>query len=347
MRKLLLPSLLAMSLAGAFPAVLAQSIGGPRVPPLAPSAAPAADPAIELIRNGPIKVQQGDYDAELTRLPAEARAGFGTDIGRINTLLSSILITKTLASQARAAGLDRDPETQRRIALEIDRVLSLLQQQRLEEQWAREFDERPGMEKGARERWLTQQDKFRTSGQVQVTHILFEVPKRRREDALVLARETRAKIVAGADMNALAKELSDDPSAQRNNGRLDWRSRGELDPQFARAAFALSKPGELSEPVQSKYGYHLIRLEAKRQGNVIPFDEVKAGILAEMKKAYVEQRRAERLAEIRNDPAIVVNEPAVEALVKRIDPELLKKIHEDAAAAQAARGTEGRSPVAR
>jgi peptidyl-prolyl cis-trans isomerase C len=194
---------------------------------------------------------------------------------------------------------------------------------------------------------LTQPDKNRRPDQVQVTHILIEIPKHKREEALKLIQDARAKILAGADMNQLAREISEDPSAQRNDGRIDWRSRNELDPQFARAAFALAKPGDVSEPVQSKFGFHVIRLDAKRQGAAIPFDQVKDRILAEMKKGYVEQKRSEQLALIRNDPKIVVNEPAVDALVKRVDPELLKKIHEDAAAAETARAAEPRSPVAR
>jgi peptidyl-prolyl cis-trans isomerase C len=327
--------------------VQAQSISGANPPPAAVVAAAAADPSIELIRNSSVKVLQGDYDTELLRLPAESRSGFGTDINRINTLLGSLLVNRTLAAEARIAGLDRDPVIQRRISLEVDRVLALALQQQLEEQWAKEFDARPGMDQAARERWLAGQDRYRTPEQVQVTHILFEVPKRKREDAFRMAQEARAKVVAGADMNALAREISDDPSAQRNNGRLDWRMRNELDPQFARAAFALAKPGELSEPVNSRFGWHVIRLDAKRQGTVIPYDQVKAAILGEMRKAYVEQKRTERLASIRNDPSIVVNEPAVNALVKRIDPELLDKLHEDGAAAQAKRSAEGRDPVAR
>lgn len=343
-----LPWLLAALGAGVAAAANAQPVmpGQSKAPPAV--AAPAADPAVELLRNARTTVTQGDYDAELSRLPPDMRPGFGTDINRINTLLGALLINKTLGAEARAAGLDRDPEVQRRIALETERLLGQILVQRLEDQAGKEFDARPGMEVAARERWLTQQEKYRSPEQVQVTHILIEVPKHKREEALRIAQEARAKIVAGADMNALAKEISEDPSAQQNGGRLDWRTREQLDTQFARAAFALAKSGDLSQPVLSKYGYHVIRLDDKRAGTQRSFESVKGAIIAEMRKAYVEQQRNDRFASIRNDPTIVVNQPAVESLVKRLDPEQLRKANEEAAArgAEKAAAPKG-SPVVR
>jgi peptidyl-prolyl cis-trans isomerase C len=346
------PSLLVALAAGAAFAANAQPAmpGAPMAgPAVAAVITPTADPATELLRNARATITQGDYDAELSRLPPDMRPGFGTDITRINTLLSALLVNKTLSVDARAAGLDRDPEFQRRVALETERLLAQILIQKLDDDAAKEFDARPGMEVAARERWLTQPDKYRASDQVQVTHILFEVPKHKREEAQRLAQDARAKIVAGADMNALAKEISEDPSAQQNGGRLDWRSREQLDPQFARAAFALAKPGELSPPIQSKFGIHVIRLDDKRAGGQRTFASVKDSIIAEMRRAYVEQKKIDRFAVIRNDPAIVVNEPAVEALVKRVDPELLRKATEDATAAAAQRAAQPKdtSPVVR
>ena len=348
MRKPIVPLLLAALAMGAIPAAVHAQPVMPGSPKAAAAAAPAADPSVALLRNGRTIVTQGDYDAELSRLPENIRPGFGTDITRINVLLASMLVNKTLSAEARAAGLDRDPDFQRRVALETERLLAQMVVQKLEEEAGKEFDARPGMEQAARERWLTQPEKYRASDQVQVTHILIEVPKHKREDALKIVQEARAKIVAGADMNALAKEISEDPSAQQNGGRLDWRAREQLDTQFARAAFALAKPGDLSQPVQSKFGYHIIRLDDKRTGGQRPFASVKDSIIAEMRKAYVEQKRNERYAAIRNDPAVVVNQPAVDALVTRIDPEMLRKANEDSAAAAAERAAQPKgSPIAR
>ena len=325
-------------------AVLAQSPVAATVTPApaAPAAsaatahdAPAATTAPDtvLIRNGLTTLTRGDYDLEITRLPAEARGGFGTDAARVNGLLNRLLVSKTMAAEARKAGMDKLPELQQRIAWETERMLAAMYIESIEAEAAKEFNARPGIEVAARERWVADADKYRTPEQASVTHILFDLSKHSKEDALKLAQEARAKIVAGADMNALAKEISEDPSARGNAGRIENLPRDRMDPEFARATFALKAPGDLSEPVLSRFGYHVIRLEGKRPSVLRPFPEVKEQIIAEMRRQYVDQRRNERIAAIRNDPQIVVNEPAVEALVIRVDQDAFRKAMEQAKAA--------------
>ena len=138
-------------------------------------------------------------------------------------------------------------------------------------------------------------------------------------------RRTRGRIVAGADMNALAKEISEDPSAKRNDGRLDWFTRDRMDPAFTQAVFALGKVGDVSEPVKSRFGWHVIRLDGRRGGGTRPYDDVKAEIVADLRKAYVEERRAARIAELRDDPKTVINDAAIELLYLRPDPEAIKR----------------------
>jgi peptidyl-prolyl cis-trans isomerase C len=163
---------------------------------------------------------------------------------------------------------------------------------------------------------------------VSATHILFEVPKHPSEEARKLAADARARIVAGTDMNALAKEISDDPSAKRNGGHLELFAAGQMDPAFARAAFGLKKVGDVSEPVQSKFGWHVIRLDAREPAGTRPFDEVKNDLIQEARRAYIEERRKVRIEELRNDPKPTVNNAAIDAMVIRADPEMIRKATE-------------------
>src|SRR6185295_5838457 len=146
-------------------------------------------------------------------------------------------------------------------------------------------------------------------------HILFDTTKRSSEAALAAAKETRAKIVAGADMGALAKELSDDTSAAKNSGKIPAVTRGKTDPAFEQAAFALKNPGDLSEPVLSRYGYHIIKLEARKPARQRTFDEAKRETLAEMKQKYITEAREAAVKSIRSDTRIQVDQDAVESLV--------------------------------
>jgi len=301
--------------------------------PVAPGPIPAAPAAsisddTVLIRNSRAAVTKADYDGELLRIPADIRAGYNTSPTRVSNLVNNLALTKTLAAEARAKGLDKTQDAQRRIASEVERILSAALLAEFEAEAGREFDARTAMEPAARERYLVYKDSFRVPEKVTVTHILFEVPKHSAEEAQKLAQAARARIAGGADMNALAREISEDLSAKRNDGRIEWFAVAEMDPEFSKTAFALKKVGDVSEPVQSRFGYHVIRLDGRKPPGISSFDEVKAGIIADMRRQYVEERRAERVAALRNDPTTEINNAAIETLLLRADPELIRKAHE-------------------
>jgi peptidyl-prolyl cis-trans isomerase C len=279
-----------------------------------------------LVENSFAKVTRGDYEAELLRLPPDLRGGFANNGKRVYDLLTRLLLTKSLAAQARAAGLDKAPEVQPRLALEVDRLHAGLQIARLEEEAGRAFDSRrPQLEARARELYLANRDKYRVPEQVAASHILFDTKKHTPEEALKLAQETRGKILAGADFNALAKQVSEDPSAQRNGGHIDYFDKAQMDPGFADAAFALKNVNDVSEPVRSSFGYHLIRLEGRRPATARTFDEVKESILAAERTRFIDEQRDAALAPVKNDPATKVNQAAVDALIIAIDPEKASK----------------------
>jgi peptidyl-prolyl cis-trans isomerase C len=279
-----------------------------------------------LVQNSLAKVTRGDYEVELLRLPPDMRAGFANSGKRVYDLLTRLLLTKSLAAEARKAGLDKDPEVQRRLALEVDRVQAGLEIARIEEEAGRSFDfRRPQLEARAREIYLVNRDKYRVPEQVSASHILFDTKKHTPEEALKLAQDTRARILAGADFNALAKEISEDPSALRNEGHLDYFDKAQMDPAFSNAAFALKNVGDVSEPVRSTFGYHLIRFEGRRPASVRPFEQVKDSILAGERAKYIDEQREAALEPLKTDPATKVNQALVDALIVKVDVEQAEK----------------------
>ncbi len=90
------------------------------------------------------------------------------------------------------------------------------------------------------------------------------------------AQAALKRIKAGEDFAKVAKEVSKDPGSE--GGDLGWFTKDRMVPEFADAAFTL-EPGQISDPVKSQFGWHIIKLEGKRQKSFPPFDEVKEQIV--------------------------------------------------------------------
>ncbi len=117
--------------------------------------------------------------------------------------------------------------------------------------------------------------------QVRLSHILVGADENatpeQREQAKKKTEEIRTLAMAGEDFAALASENSDDPGSKVNGGELPWVSRGDTVPPFEAAAFALS-PGEISEVVETRFGYHVIKVAERKEGGTIPFEQAEARI---------------------------------------------------------------------
>ncbi len=292
----------------------------------APGVAFGAESPSDVLAQGPGAVlTRLDYEAELSRLPPDQRGAFATSAQRIEALLDNLYLLKALGAEARKAGIDKDPLVAARMSLDADKALGQMYLQKMSEAAGAEFDRtRAEQTPRARELYLVDQAKYRVPEQISASHILFSTKSRKPEEALVLAQEARAKLAAGVDFNTLAKQLSDDPSAARNSGHLDWFSAQGMDPAFSKAAFALPKEGAVSEPVLSSFGYHLIRLEGRRPSRMRSFDEVKDEVLDEMRQDYVNKQRDDRIATLRNSKDVKINDAAVQGLLKKVDPALFR-----------------------
>jgi peptidyl-prolyl cis-trans isomerase C len=278
-----------------------------------------AAPEDVLIETATVKVTRGDYEAELQRLPAVSRGGFATDRKRVAALLNNMLIGKTLAAEARTQGLDRDALVQRRIALETDKILAEAEVQRIERLAGEEFDAKLAQYvPKARERYLIDKDRYSDPEEVEASHILILTNKRSESEALALAQQAETKLAAGADFAGLAKEMSEDRTTKDAGGHLGWFSAKQMEPAFSTAAFALKNAGDISAPVLSRYGYHVIRLEGRRPQRQRSFDEVKDRVLADMRLAYVNEQRSLKMQVISSDPTLKVSQGAVDSLIVQL-----------------------------
>lgn len=137
----------------------------------------------------------------------------------------------------------------------------------------------------------------------EVSHILLTTEQRSAEQAEKLIKEIQDKIKAGGDFDALAKQYSDDSVSKGKGGKVDAYNVGIFGDDFDRAVVSLAK-GQISNPVKTQYGYHLIRLDnIEGQIAVKSFDEVKNQMIDLAKKAKVHNQFVESVNKA-NDDAI-------------------------------------------
>lgn len=127
-------------------------------------------------------------------------------------------------------------------------------------------------------------------------HILFMVrqgaDKKEDDAARARAEDVVARLRKGGDFARLAMDLSDDKGSGARGGDLGWFTRGQMVPPFEEAVFAL-KPGALSAPVRTSFGWHVIRLEEHEAQRTRSLDEVRG----EIRQRLGEEKAAERMAE--------------------------------------------------
>lgn len=267
-----------------------------------------------------VVLTQGEIDAAFTRIPADRRLLYIRNGERVDQLIRSLLQSKILAAEARRAGFDQEPLVGMLLELEAEQALADAWINRVMEQ-APEAD----YEALAYENYLANPDRWKTEEMVDVSHLLVSSENKSEEKALELAQSLRARLEENpGEFEALVEEYSEDPSKSGNQGRFPAVKRGQMVESFETAAFSLATAGEISQPVQTDYGYHLIRLNRKIPSMLRPFEAVRETSIQAAREAHLAQYRKNYMRKHLSDP-IEIPEGAVEAMAKRYFGENLER----------------------
>jgi len=132
---------------------------------------------------------------------------------------------------------------------------------------------------------------FKVPEQVRASHILLKVEKDASDETRAMKKkeidDLRAQIAGGADFGKLAAQHSDCPSKERE-GDLGLFARGRMVKEFEDAAFKLA-PGEISEVVQTPFGYHIIKVTERKDARTLSLDEVREEIREHLKSRRQEE----------------------------------------------------------
>ena len=177
-------------------------------------------------------------------------------------IVEELIDQRVLANEARRLGLDNDPTARPRLVLAQDRALSEILLRRLIEQRV--------TEDSLKALYDQQLETLRLDEEVRARHIL--VPT---EDE---ARQLMARLRAGADFARLARTQSIDEASAKDGGDLGYFTRAAMVEPFADVAFSTSA-GEVSEPFETQFGWHIVKVEDRRQRRAPTFEELRPQLL--------------------------------------------------------------------
>ena len=259
---------LACLLAQTPPASQPATPAAPAKPPVVtlqpPAPAPASvPPETVVITVGAEKITAAEFDRMIDMIPEQYRNQMRTT-GR-RQFAENIIRLKVMAQEAHRRKIDETPAYKSQLAFQAEQVLAqqfyqdLSKTAKADEETARKYYE----------------DHKGDYLQVKARHILIRskgspVPLKKDakeltdEEALAKAKEIRKKLVDGADFAELAKAESDDAGSGANGGDLGTFGHGRMVPAFEEVAFKIPV-GEISEPVKSQFGYHIIKVETRQE----------------------------------------------------------------------------------
>lgn len=161
-------------------------------------------------------------------------------------------------------------------------------------------------EEAARAYYDSHKNQFREEEQVNAQHILITPKSKSEEDkkaALEEIQAIRQRIVDGADFIKEAELHSACPSGKQNGGSLGWFGRGMMVKEFEDAAFSM-KPGDLSDVIETQFGYHIISVYDREDARQLEFEEVKAEAVNAATSIAKEMERSRFIEELKSKATI-------------------------------------------
>lgn len=238
--------------------------------------APAPQPQVAIKPGNPVvakvngeEIKRVDVLSYIQTLPEQTRQ---VPIGMLfPQALDQVISAKIVEEQAKEAKLDNDPQVKEQLEAAKKQIVSTVYlQQEIEKQIT---DER------LQEGYKLYVENFPEVQEAKASHILVADEAK--------AKELIKQLNDGASFEELAKENSTDNTAEKG-GDLGYFAQTDVVPEFGDAAFALS-PGEITkEPIQSQFGYHIIKLAEKRQRPPAEFEEAKPFLEAQIRSAVLQ-----------------------------------------------------------
>ncbi len=256
----------------------------------------AADSDKVLAEVAGYKLTLKKFNDQIASLPPQLQMAVARNPDLKNQLLDRWVQLTLMAKEARTEKLQDKPAVKERIE---DMTNALLAQEFMRENVESKVKV---TDKDVKDYYEKHKKEFLQPEQVRARHILVKVPadadKKAWEKARKKAEMIRAKAVKGEDFAKLAKEYSDDPGSKGRGGDLGYFQKGRMVPEFEKAAFGLKK-GEISQPVKTTFGYHIIQVEDIKAPRQQSFKDVQQKIRQQLTREKQRKIREEIIARLK------------------------------------------------
>jgi parvulin-like peptidyl-prolyl isomerase len=248
-----------------------------------------------LAKVGNVTITQSDYDKEFQSLPDYARQLFADGEGK-EKFLNEIINKEMLYQEALKKNLDKSPEFREKLEefKKLTLVTELFEKEILT--GAKVSDEE------AKEYYEKHREEFTPITQIKASHILVKTESE--------AGKVFDRLKKGEKFGDIAKAVSIDTGSAVNGGDLGYFTQGQMVPEFEQAAAGLDV-GEISAPVRTQFGYHIIKVTDKKKGSPIEFeklgDMIAQRLSAERQKDTFEQY----IQKLKNSYKIEINRDAL------------------------------------
>lgn len=214
------------------------------------------------------EVTEKHLEFGITSLPKEQQAAYSTEEGR-KQFLEQVIAFELFYNHGKDSGIEESEEFVKTLELAKREIVTQMAMKKV-------ISDVEVTDKQIKEFYETNKEMFKTGDTIEARHILV--------DSEELAKEVIEKIKGGMSFADAAAEYSTCPS-KAQGGNLGRFGRGQMIPEFEKVAFE-SEVGEISEPVKTQFGYHIIEVQSKQEAEVQPLDKVKdmikANLLQEM-----------------------------------------------------------------
>jgi peptidyl-prolyl cis-trans isomerase C len=238
-------------------------------------------------------LREADLDRLISYQPAEAQKSIQGSSEQRTNFIRQILLTKAIASRARKDGFEKKPETKEIVSYLIDQYLA-------QEYLSKVVVANVTSTVEEMNKYYVEHEKdFLIPEAVRVRHIFISASKdstaELKDKARAKAEDLLQKIRKGEDFVKLAKEYSEDSDSASKGGDLGYVAAGKTNsPEFENAAFAL-KTWEVSNIVETPFGFHIIRVDEKQEKRTASFDEAKEHIQTQLKDQNKQKKSQEFL----------------------------------------------------